>query len=159
MAHQVFVGVAEDVVVVGTVLREIQLGLFEDGHKIAEALHHVLPFAELARVVEVGEVTAGQPGIGIDQRLDDLRIDLVADIGLALEGNHVLEAGTEGDGHWWREVIRVAVLVGDVFDEQHEQDVVLVLAGIHPTAQLVARRPEGGVKVGFLDSHEQSLLM
>ncbi len=48
---------------------------------------------------------------------------------------------------------RVAVLVGDVFDEQHEQDVVLVLAGIHAAAQLIAGGPEGGVEVGFLDCH------
>ena len=51
------------------------------------------------------------------------------------------------------EAIVVAVFVGDVFDEQHEQDVVLVLAGIHAAAQFVARGPEGGVEVGFLDGH------
>ena len=47
----------------------------------------------------------------------------------------------------------VAVFVGDVLDEQHEQDVVLVLAGIHAAAQFVAGGPEGGVEVGFLDGH------
>ena len=39
-----------------------------------------------------------------------------------------------GDRNSWGEVIGVAPLVGDVFDEQHEQDIVLVLAGIHATA-------------------------
>ena len=87
------------------------------------------------------------------------KIDLVANIRIALEGDHVLKAGTKRDGHRWRKIIRVAVLVGDVLDKQHEQDVVLVLAGIHPATQLVTRSPEGGVKVGFLDSHEQSLLV
>ena len=48
----------------------------------------------------------------------------------------------------------VAVFVGDVFDEQHEQDVVLVLAGIHAAAQFIAGGPEGGVEIGFLDGHE-----
>ena len=51
------------------------------------------------------------------------------------------------------EVSAVAVLVGDVLDEQHEQDVVLVLAGVHAAAELIARGPEGGVEVGFLQSH------
>ena len=37
--HQVFVGVAEDVVVLGAVLREIELGLLEDGDEVGEALH------------------------------------------------------------------------------------------------------------------------
>ena len=47
----------------------------------------------------------------------------------------------------------VAVFVGDVLDEQHEQDVVLVLAGIHAAAQFIAGGPERGVEVGFLDGH------
>lgn len=42
------------------------------------------------------------------------------------------------------EDVRSAVLVGDVLDEQHEQDIVLVLAGVHAAAKLVARGPEGG---------------
>jgi hypothetical protein len=53
-----------------------------------------------------------------------------------------------------REVVAVAVLVADGFDEQHEQDVVLVLAGIHAATQFVATGPEGGVEVGFLQRHE-----
>ena len=40
------------------------------------------------------------------------------------------------------EIVRVSVFVGDVFDEQHEQDVVLVLAGIHAAAQFIARGPK-----------------
>ncbi len=110
-------------------------------------------FAELVRVVEVGEVAAGQAGVGVDQRLDDLRVDLVADVALALEGDHVLEARALGDDDRRGEVVAVAVLVGDVLDEQHEQDVVLVLAGIHAAAQFIAGGPEGGVEVGFLDGH------
>ena len=34
-----------------------------------------------------------------------------------------------------------------IFDEEHEEDVVLVLAGVHAAAQLVTRCPEGGVDV------------
>ena len=39
MPHEVFVGVAQDVVVLGAVLREIQLRLLEDGDQVGEALH------------------------------------------------------------------------------------------------------------------------
>ena len=49
------------------------------------------PFAELVRVVEVGEVAACEAGVGIDERLDDLSVDLVADVAVALERDHVLE--------------------------------------------------------------------
>ena len=101
-----------------------------------------------------GKVAAGEAGVGVDQRLDDLRVDLVADVAVALEGDHVLEAGALRNRDRRGEVVGVAVFVGDVLDEQHEQDVVLVLAGIHAAAQFIAGGPEGGVEVGFLDCHE-----
>ena len=132
--HQVLVGVAEDVVVLGAVLREVELGLLEDADQVGQAIHHRLAFTELVRIVEVREVAAGEACVGVDQRLDDLGVDLVADVALALEGDHVLEARALGDRDRRGEVVAVAVLVGDVLDEQHEQDVVLVLAGIHAAA-------------------------
>ena len=51
------------------------------------------------------------------------------------------------------EVVGIAVFVRDVFDEEHEQDVVLVLAGVHAAAEFIAGGPEGRVEVGFLDCH------
>ena len=140
----------------GAVLREVEFRLLEDADQVGQSLDHRRAFAELVGVVEVGEVAFRQAGIGIDQRGDDLGIDPVADIALALEGDHVLEAGARRDGHRRREVVAVAVLVADVFDEQHEQDIVLVLAGIHAPAQLVAGGPEGRVEIGFLDGHRGS---
>ena len=38
---------------------------------------------------------------------------------------------------------------------QHEQDVVLVLAGIHAAAQFIAGSPQRRVEVRFLDGHDQ----
>ncbi len=78
--------------------------------------------------------------------MDDLSIDFVADVALALEGDHVLEASAFWNRNRRSKVIGVAVLIGDVFDEQHEQDIVLVLAGIHAAAQFIAGGPEGGVE-------------
>ncbi len=151
--HEVLVGVAEDVIVLRAVLREIQLRLLEDGDEAGEAVHHFLAFTELVRVVEVGEIRAGEPGIRRHQRGDDLLVDAVADVGLALHGDHVGEAGPGRDHHRRLEVLAVAVFVGDVFDEEQEEDVVLVLAGIHAAAQRVAGGPDGGVEVGFLERH------
>jgi len=151
--HQVLVGVAEDVVVLGAVLREVELGLLEDADQVGQAIHHRLAFAELVGVVEVGEVAAGEARVGFDQRLDDLGVDLVADVGLALEGDHVGETRALGDRDRRREVGAVAVLVADVLDEQHEQDVVLVLTGVHAAAEFIAGSPDGAVKFAFLDCH------
>ncbi len=135
---------------VGAVLREVELGAREDVDQVGQPLDLGLSFAELVGIVEVGEIAAGQPVIGLHERRDDLGVDLVADVALAAEREHVLEARALGDRDRRGEVGAVAVLVGDVLDEQHEQDVVLVLAGIHAAAQLVARGPERGVEVGFL---------
>ena len=60
--HEIFVGIAEDVVVLGAVLREIERGILEDGDQVAKALHLVWPVAEFVRVVEVGEIAAGEAG-------------------------------------------------------------------------------------------------
>ena len=153
VAHQVLVGVPQDVVVLGAVLREVELGLLEDADQVGQPLHHGRAFAQLVGVIEVREIAAGQAAVGVNQRLDDLGVDLVADVGLALQRHHVLETGAQRDDHRRGKVVTVAVLVADVLDEQHEQDIVLVLAGIHPATQLVATGPEGGVEVGFLDGH------
>jgi hypothetical protein len=83
MPHEVFVGVAEDVVVLGAVLGEIERGILENGDQVAEALDPRLTVAELVRVVEVREVASGKTSVGVDQRLDDLRVDLVADVTVA----------------------------------------------------------------------------
>jgi len=139
--------------VVGAVLGEVELGTREDVDQVGQTLDLGLPFAELVGIVAVRKIAAGEPVIGLHERRDDLGVDLVADIALTAEREHVLEARALRDRDRRGEVGAVAVLVGDVLDEQHEQNVVLVLAGIHAAAQFVARRPERGVQVGFLDSH------
>ena len=150
MPHQVLVGVPEDVVVVGAVLGEVELGAREDVDQVGQPFDLGLPFAELVGIVEIREVAVGEPVIGLHELRDDLGVDLVADVALAAQREHVREARALGDRDWRGEVGTVTVLVGDVLDEQHEQDVVLVLAGVHAAAELIARGPEGGVEVGFL---------
>jgi hypothetical protein len=112
-----------------------------------------LTFAELVRVVEVRKVAAGEAGVGRRPAAAMIRVLIRSPMSLALERDHVREARALGNGHRRREVLAVAVLVADVLDEQQEEDIVLVLAGIHAAAQFVAGGPEGGVEVGFLDGH------
>ena len=140
--HQIFVGIAQDVVVLGAVLRKIERRILKDGDEVAELFDLLRAVTEFVRVVEVREVATGEAGVGVDQWLDNLGINLVADVDLALEHNHVLEAGALGDVDRRLKTNVVAVFVGDVFDEQHEQDIVLVLAGIHAAAQFIARSPK-----------------
>jgi hypothetical protein len=135
--HQVFVGVAEDVVALRAILREVERRVLEDGNEVGEPVHHLLAGAKLGGVVEVGEV--GEL-VGAGQLGDDFLVDLIADVGLALEGDHVLEAGALRDRD--RRVGLARVLVADVLDEQKDEDVVLVLTGVHAAAQFVAAGPK-----------------
>ncbi len=75
---------AKDVVVLGSVLREVELRLLEDGDEVGQAIDHCLTFAEFVWVVEAGKVAAGQASVGVDQRLDDLAVDPVADVAFEL---------------------------------------------------------------------------
>ena len=56
MAHQVFVGIPQNVIPFSAVLGEIQLLFLEDRHQVGQAVHHILAAAQLGRVVEIGEI-------------------------------------------------------------------------------------------------------
>ena len=74
--------------------------------------------------------------VGLEQRSENLLVDLVADVGLALERDHVGKARARRDGDGRVGLARVAIT--DVFHEQQDENVILVLAGIHAAAQFVA---------------------
>jgi hypothetical protein len=57
---------------------------------------------------------------------------LVTDVALAFERDHVSEAGALGDPDG--RVGHAGVFVADVFDEEEDEDVVFVLAGVHAAA-------------------------
>src|SRR5208283_784694 len=103
-------------------------------YKICRALH--LATAEFGFIVKVRHF---RQVVDLGQRGDDLLVDLVANVGLALEGDHVFEAGTWRDGDWG--VGHASVFVTYVLDKQQDEDVVLVLAGIHAAAKFVAAGP------------------
>jgi hypothetical protein len=138
VAHEIFVGVAQQVIAVRAIPREVECGVLEDGDEVGEAIHLLLAAAELGHIVEVRHV--GQ-AVGPREWTQDPLVDLVADVRLALEGDHVGEAGTLRHGDGGERLAGKAV--ADVFHEQQHQYVVLVLAGIHAAAQLVAALPEG----------------
>ena len=154
VAHEVFVGIPQDVVTLGAVLAKIQRPVFKDTDEVGEPLHLLHAAPHLAGVVKVRHV---RQLVGIGQRTDNLLVDLIADVGLPLEGNHILETGTFGDGD--RRIGDTGILIGDVFDEQQDQHVVFILRGIHPPTQLVAGLPEGRVEFGFFDRHELILVV
>lgn len=149
--HEVFVGVAENIVPIGPVAGKVEGLVFENGDEPREAVHHLPSAAELVFIGEVGEF--GEHGIRLLQGSDDPLIDLVPDIGLALEGDHVGKTGPLGDLDRGEGFARI--LVAGILDKEHDQHVILVLARIHASAQLVATGPEVGIKSRFFDRHKE----
>ena len=148
MPHQVFIGITEQVIAISPVAGEVELWLFENADQVGQALNHFLPAAELRRVIEVRHV---REVIGLRQGAEDLLVDLVANVGRALELDHIGKAGAGWDDDVGEGL--PGETVAHVFHKQQHEDVVLVLAGIHPAAQFIAALPEGGVEFRFLQGH------
>jgi len=148
VAHQVLVGVAQQVVALSPVGAEIKA--VEDRHQLREPVLHLLARAELAFVVEVGLVDDALEVVGLGESGDDL-VDLVADLLVALQRDHVGEARALRNID--QRALGAGCLVRHILHEEQRQDVVLVLRGVHAAAQLVAGLPEGGVELGFLQGH------
>ena len=77
----------------------------------------------------LGSEMAHQVFVGIAE-------NVIADGGLAFQRHHIPETRA------WRNLDRgewlTGVFVTDIFDEQHHQHIILVLAGIHAAAQFIA---------------------
>lgn len=150
--HEVLVGVADQVIALGAGAGEVQV--LEDTDEPAQPIHQLLALAELVRVVEVrvGDDTL-KGGVGVSQSPDG-DIGLLADVRLTLEPHQVVESAARRHGD-----VRVPVglgLVGDILHEQQGQHVVLVLAGVHATAQLIGPGPQRAVQIGLLQSHRSA---
>ena len=81
------------------------------------------------------------------ERRNDLLVDLVVDSRLALQGDHGFEIGLIGDDDGC--VGSACVLVADILDEEQLEDLVLVLAGVHTSAELITARSEGAIEFPF----------
>src|SRR6266567_2542452 len=83
-----------------------------------------LALAQLVSIVEVGHVDHAFEVVGLGKSGDDL-VDLVADFFTAFERDHVDKAAASGD--FDQRVGLTGVFVGDVFDEEKNEDIILIL--------------------------------
>ena len=67
--HEVFVGIAQDVIAVGTVLGEVERLILKDRNEVGEPFHHLLAAAKLGGIVEVRHI---REFVGVCQWADDL---------------------------------------------------------------------------------------
>ena len=140
MAHEEFIGIAEQVIPVCSVGAQVQR--VKDGDQLGQPVLHILARAQLGLVVEIGLVDDAFQIVGFGQPANDL-IDLVADLLVALQRDHVGKAAAFGH------IDERIGLVADVLHEQQRQHVVLVLRSVHAAPQLVAGLPERAIELGF----------
>ena len=140
--HQVFVCVTEKVVIRSPVPGEVQGVILEHTYQARQRVHHRPAAAELDRVVEVRKCkVADLTGIGLLDRFE-LLVHELTDLVVLLECYEVPEGAPLGNTQAHP---RLAGLVGEVFDEKDDEDVVLVLTGVHRAAKGVAGLPESAV--------------
>jgi len=147
--HQVFIGVAEDVVPIGAIPAEVQLFTAEDVDESRQRRHHLWAAAEFLGVVEVGAVDDVLEVVRL-RDTGDRGVDPLADVLGAAQLLQVVERATQG--HIDQRVV-LAGAVGHVFHEEEREDVVLVKGCIHAATELVAAVPKGAVDVAFFDCH------
>ena len=121
--------------------------------QLGEPVLHLLARAELVSSLKSASSMTPLQVVRLGQLADDL-VDLVADLLVALEGDHVAEARALGHARSGSSPWFAGRLVRDVLHEQQRQDVVLVLAR-RPCCRAARRRtfPEGGVELGLLEGH------
>ena len=147
MPHQVFVSVTEQVIALGAVRAEIKR--VEDTHQFREPVLHLLPATEFTFIIEISGINDTFEVICLGESCDDF-VDFIADFLVALECRHIREPAA------FRHDKRArcpGIFIRDIFHKQQRQDVVFILRGIHPAAELVAALPEGGIKLRFFKCH------
>ena len=88
---------------------------------MSRRIYHLFALAELVRVVEIGHINDPLQVVGLGKPGDDL-VHLVANLLMAFERDHV--GKTAALGHFEQVVLLAGGLVGDVFDEQENEDVI-----------------------------------
>lgn len=137
--HQVFVGIAQNIVSIDTVGREIQLRTAENGKQPGKFFLLFPGIAQFVAVIEIRHINVADSRIGRRDFLDHL-VHLVAQIVLVADGVHVIEACAPGNHD--QGSTSGLVQITDVFDEEQSQNIILVLGSVHAAAQFVAGRPE-----------------
>ena len=169
LADQELVGVADDVPVADAGGPQVELGVGEVVQQVLQALVALFgaPQRGLGVEVDVAEDAFQLLLVGVldgfQRHVDDFA--QVGRVALGVERGEIgafgqlklLETHAPADARLVVAELRpvgvvvVAPYVGDVLDEQHHQDVVLVLGRVHRAAKGVARPPQDGVDLVLAD--------
>jgi len=153
VTHQVFVGIAQNVVAARLVVAKVEFRAFKDRHEAGQGIDHVLAVTELGIIEELCVVDDACQVVRFGEFRDGL-VHLFANVLVVLERDEVIKTTACQDVDIG--VFLPLELVGHVLHKKERQNVVLVLASVHAAAQFVTRFPERRVEFVLLDSHNKT---
>ena len=139
VAHQIFVGVSKQIVALCAVLTEVQGWILKDRHQIREAILHLLPLAQLIGIIEVRHIDHAFEIVVLGELRNNL-VDLIADLFIAFQCNHIGKSATRRNLN--QRIALTRIFVGDVFYEEEDENIILILRGVHPTTKFIAAFPQ-----------------
>ena len=128
LTHQIFVCIANKIVVFSTVFGKIQFRTAENLNELTELFNHLIALAELVGVIERNLVNNATQIIGCCQLCNNL-IDAFSDVLLADQLDHIVKATTLRDFDVG--IVLTCEFVRNVFHEQKGEDIIFILRGIH----------------------------
>ena len=144
VAHQIFVCVTENIIPASFIVLEIKFRTLKNGNQTSELVHHFLTLAELCLVIEMCVIYHSAKIIvfGFSEFCNHL-VHFFANIFVPLECNKVVKTSAFRDGDVC--IFDILELIGNIFDKQKCQYVILILRGIHSASEFIATCPQGAV--------------
>ncbi len=139
VTHEIFISVTQDIIAFRTVLAKVEGWIGKNSDEIGEAILHLLTLAKLIGIVEVRHINHALEIVSLGKLRNNL-VDLVADLFIALERNHVVKATTLRYHDQRTRLTRI--FIRDILDEEQDQHIILVLRSVHTATQLVATFPK-----------------
>ena len=152
IAHQILVGVAQNIIAARLVILEIKLWALENGNQTSKLIHHFFACAQLRLIIEMRIVDhAAKVIISGFGKLGDDFVHFLANILISLQRNKIIEA--PAFRHRNICILNPFEFVRNILHEQQGKNVILILRSIHAASQFIAASPKGAVQFILLNRH------
>ena len=144
VTHQILISIAKNIITGSLVIFEIKLGTLKNANQAGKLVHHFLTFAKLGLIVKmsIGNNTC-QIIAACFRKSGNNFIHFFTDLRVIFNCGKIIKTTALGDGDIC--IFYTLELVGYIFDEQKCQNVILILRGVHTSAQLITTCPQGAV--------------
>ena len=136
--HQVFIGITQKVIITSTVAGKIKCIFCESRNKFRQSIYLVLTLTQFGIIIKIGSINHAAQIIFLCNLMDDF-IQSFTDITLITKRKNILPKTS------FRNIEKIILislcLVTDIFKEEYNKYIILILAGIHATTQLITTLP------------------